>query len=80
MGLGVVAVASPITINNEIVDEGINGFLVKNNDWETALLNAIAHKNQFDKMGVAAKEKINSNYSFTGNFEKYFSFLAKSSF
>ena len=77
MGLGVVAIASPITINNEIVDDGINSFLVKNNDWESALLNAISNKNQFEKIGEAAKEKINRGYSFTGNFEKYYSFLTK---
>ncbi len=75
MGLGVVSIASAITANTEIIDDNKNGFLVYNNDWFDVLNKVISQRNRFKEIGKLAQEKIDLNYSFTGNHEKYFLFL-----
>src|SRR4029450_4729740 len=38
MGLGIVSIATALTVNREIVDDGVNGFLVEpGEDWEGSI-------------------------------------------
>lgn len=64
MSLGIPALVSPVGVNTTIVDNGVNGFICETeNDWygkiETLLNNAELRK----KMGEAARNKIQSDYS-----------------
>lgn len=77
MGLGIVSVASGVTVNTEIVDNEKDGFLVFDNNWQNILEKVIENKNQFGSLGLAAREKIITKYSFTSNFKLYLNFLKK---
>lgn len=75
MGLGIVSVASGITINKEIVDHGINSYLVEpNGDWE-AVLKHVIEKDDFGQIGKNAKAKVHNCYTFTANLNKYTNFI-----
>ena len=78
MGLGIVSVASAITVNKEIVNDNTNGFLVSDqkNDWETTLVKAINQYVNFPQVGKLAKETVINKYSFTANTTKYIEFIS----
>lgn len=76
MGLGIVSVASCITINKEIVEDGVNGFLVEpKGDWHEILVKVLKRKSEFATIGVAARSTIMNRYTFSANYTKYKSFL-----
>ncbi|MCB1024853.1 MAG: glycosyltransferase, partial [Acidobacteria bacterium] len=76
MGLGIVGVASSITINKEIVSDRVEGFLVDSDeDWTQVLLKVIELRDQFQEIGDAARRKINERYSFKANTQKYLTFI-----
>lgn len=80
MGLGIVSVASAITINEEIVSDGKDGFLVeKESDWLEVLSKVLSQKENYSKIGELAALKIKNNYSFTGNSSEYVGFIEKNS-
>lgn len=75
MGMGIVSVASDVTINSELVDNGVNSFLVKlGEDWKPVLEAAIMHPDKV-KMGGLARERIIKNYSFLSNEFDYIQFV-----
>jgi glycosyltransferase involved in cell wall biosynthesis len=76
MGLGIVSIASPITINTEIVDHEKNSFLAdKDDDWEFWITELLNGKIDMQKIGNAARLKINNNYTFNSNKENYLKFI-----
>ncbi|MFN5847013.1 MAG: glycosyltransferase, partial [Chitinophagales bacterium] len=76
MGLGVIGVASGVTINNEIIDDEWNGFIVKDeNDWEDVLLNVLKRKTDWSLIGKRARKKIKLKYSFDYYHQDYVSFV-----
>jgi len=76
MGLGIVSVASPITINKEIVDHQINSFLANDNEeWEFWLSQLLERKFDLQKIGEEARLKINSKYTFSANENNYINFI-----
>jgi glycosyltransferase involved in cell wall biosynthesis len=76
MGLGVVGVATAVTINREIIDDGVNGFLVEpDDDWEPALRRVIAAESSFSEIGKAARETVLNRYSFLAHREQYIAFV-----
>ena len=76
MGLGIVSIASGITVNNQIVSHGKDGFLVEpDGDWAKMLLEVISQKHRFHEIGAAAHEKIAASFSFNSNQKNYLSFL-----
>lgn len=79
MGLGIVSIASGVTINNEIVNDGVDSFLVKSKDeWQTVIEKCLAQRSSFQEIGRRAKESIHSRYTFEANVDKYVNFLQKS--
>jgi glycosyltransferase involved in cell wall biosynthesis len=77
MGLGIPSVASAITVNNEIVDDGINGWLVYDKgNWLEKLEEVITRTADFNTFGERAKLKIDSKYSYEANLQEYLSFLS----
>lgn len=78
MGLGIVSIANGITVNNEIVDDKINGFLVPaETNWEPYLMDVINQLESFPKIGSEARSKIEKHYTFNSNKNRYLAFLKK---
>lgn len=75
MGLGIIGLASPVTINREIIDDGVNGFLVENDDWKDSLNRIFAAHDQFQKIGTKARQTIVNNYSYTANRKNYLAII-----
>lgn len=64
MACGRPVVASPIGINQRIIDHGINGFLAETEeDWIRALRTLRDNRALRIKMGKAARQKVESEYS-----------------
>lgn len=77
MGLGIVGVATALTVNEEIVDDGVNGFLVEpDGDWEQALRRVLADEHRFGEIGRAARATVLERYSFAAHRGAYVSFIA----
>jgi|SRR5690554_5610897 len=78
MGLGIVSVASAITINCEIIDNEKSSFLVDlDKDWMPILIKLLDGEIDLQRVGQAAREKIIAEYTFEANSEKYIEFLRK---
>ena len=64
MSLGIPAVVSPVGVNSQIVDDGINGFVCDQpGEWEAKLTELLMRSDLRQKLGVAARAKIESAYS-----------------
>ena len=64
MACGVPVVASPVGVNKNIVDDGINGFLVSSFDeWEEANTKLLDNPKLVYEMGQAGRKKIEEQYS-----------------
>jgi glycosyltransferase involved in cell wall biosynthesis len=68
MALGIPAVASPIGVNKQIVDQGINGFLcTTQQEWYKAITTLIQQEDMRIRMGKLGQEKIQAIYSIQAN-------------
>lgn len=64
MALGMPALVSPVGLNTEIVDDGKNGFLCKNDkEWEEKMLLLLRNSSLRKELGQAARKKIETRYS-----------------
>ncbi|HSP07260.1 MAG TPA: glycosyltransferase family 4 protein, partial [Acidobacteriota bacterium] len=64
MSLGVPAVASPVGVNQEIVEDGVNGFLARSaEEWEQRLARLVADADLRRRMGAAARNRVVQDYS-----------------
>lgn len=64
MSLGIPAVVSPVGVNAEIVNNGINGFVCETGqEWEKCLTELLTHTTVREDMGKAARTKIQEKYS-----------------
>ena len=65
MACGLPVVASIAPANEEIVDDGVNGFLARSEDeWYFALEKLILNDEIRQKFGIAGRKKIEQNYSY----------------
>ncbi|MFY9607539.1 MAG: glycosyltransferase family 4 protein [Blastocatellia bacterium] len=79
MGLGIVSIASAVTVNSEIVDDGENGFLVyRESDWLRVIEDVLSRRSEFPRIGAAARKKIQSKFSFEANQQQYLDFIRSS--
>lgn len=77
MGLGIVSMATALTVNSEIIDEGENGFLVPADaDWIPYFEKVFQSRNQFAEIGRKSSERITDCYSYSSNKGKFISFLS----
>lgn len=68
MSLGIPAIVSPVGINSEIIDHGLNGYLCNSEEeWYDALYYLLEHPNEIIKMHDAARKKISDKYSVISN-------------
>lgn len=64
MACGLPVVASPVGVNSEIVEHGVNGFLAETpEDWSRALEALISNPELRKKMGLAGRKKVEESYS-----------------
>lgn len=64
MACGIPVVASPVGINNYIVNNSNSGFLAdKIDEWEKALLLLIKNPSKRRKFGLAGRKAVKNNYS-----------------
>jgi glycosyltransferase involved in cell wall biosynthesis len=76
MGLGIVSIASAVTINCEIIDDEENAFLVKEHDlWEEVISKVISNRKSWKEIGSNARNKVIAHYSFEANYTSLEKFL-----
>ena len=64
MACGLPVIASPIGVNSEIVEHGVNGFLVETDEeWESSLRTLMGDPELRHRMGQAGRAKIERQYS-----------------
>lgn len=64
MACGLPVVASPVGVNCEIVEHGVNGFLAETpEEWELALRTLSSDPELRKRMGKAGREKVEQQYS-----------------
>jgi glycosyltransferase involved in cell wall biosynthesis len=78
MACGLPAVASPVGINTEIVEEGKNGFLAASEEeWFEKLDRLVRHPELRLKLGGAGRAKVAAGYTLEHGFAKWQEILAE---
>ncbi|GGK57789.1 glycosyltransferase family 4 protein [Rufibacter glacialis] len=68
MALGIPALVSPVGMNTEVVDHGINGFICDEpSQWYSALEELLVNSSRRIELGKEARMKIESTYAVTAN-------------
>lgn len=63
MACGLPVVASPVGVNSEIVENGVNGFLASStNEWVSVLHKLAVDRDLRIKMGIAGRKKVEEQY------------------
>ena len=63
MAMGIPVVSSPVGANTEIIDDGVNGFLVDDSaSWTNAILALINNRDLRISMGKAGRKKVEQEY------------------
>lgn len=76
MALEIPALVSPVGVNEEIVDQGINGFHCStSNDWKERIIELIENPALRIKMGKAGRKKVIDKYSVESNAENFLDIL-----
>jgi glycosyltransferase involved in cell wall biosynthesis len=76
MASGIVGLASAVTVNQDIVTDGVDGFLVDaGGDWEAAIRRVLAQSERFAEIGRRARERVAAAYTFEAHLDAYAAFL-----
>lgn len=76
MGLGIVSVASAVSINEEILDCEECGFLARSKEeWEKILSEILKQKIDLSTYGANARKRIEKHFTTNSAFSKYETFL-----
>lgn len=74
MGLAIPTIMSPVGVNTEIIEDGVNGFLAETHDnWLDKLSQLIESAELRKKLGEAGRATVVARYSVKANKEKYLS-------
>jgi glycosyltransferase involved in cell wall biosynthesis len=77
MALGIPALVSPVGMNTEVVDHGLNGYLCQDQEeWYNYLERLIQEKELRISLGKAAREKVVQTYSVLANRENFLSLFS----
>ena len=72
MALGIPPVVSPVGMNNEVVQDGVNGFLCATPDeWHDCLTRLLNESALRQRLGEAARETVESHYSVIANTQNF---------
>lgn len=64
MACGLPVIASPVGVNTDIVEDGVNGFLADSEQaWRVALARLLSDEDLRTRMGRAGRKKVESSYS-----------------
>jgi glycosyltransferase involved in cell wall biosynthesis len=64
MACGLPVVASPVGVNRDIVEHGVNGFLAETDaEWRSAIETLLADADLRRRMGAAGRKKVEEHYS-----------------
>ncbi len=64
MACGIPVIASPVGVNSEIVEHGVNGFLANTpEEWRTAIAQLASDADLRIRMGAAGRARVESHYS-----------------
>jgi glycosyltransferase involved in cell wall biosynthesis len=78
MGLAIPTIMSPVGVNTEIIQHGVNGFLASTKrEWVDCLSELIDSANLRKKMGAAGRKTVENKYSVSANKEKYLVLFAQ---
>ncbi len=76
MSLEIPTIMSPVGVNTEIINDGVNGFLAENNrQWVEKLSALIESEELREKLGKAGRETIIENYSVDSQKDKYLKYF-----
>lgn len=76
MACGVATVMSPVGVNKQIIQQGINGFLAQSkSEWIEILSELIENKELRKKIGEAGRQTVIRNYSVIANRDAYLEIL-----
>jgi len=76
MGVGIPAVASPVGINREIINDGVNGFLADSEEqWIEKLSRLIENEALREKLGSMGRKTVEDRYSVKVNAPKLLEIL-----
>jgi len=68
MALGIPAVASPVGVNRDIIQDGINGYLCRTDSkWKQALTDLLQSREIRTRLGQAARQRVEKGYSVQAN-------------
>jgi glycosyltransferase involved in cell wall biosynthesis len=74
--VGVPVVCTPVGINGEIVEDGVNGFWARNEtEWEERLLRLIEEEGLRREMGINGRRTVEEGYSLEVNAPRLFSVI-----
>ena len=72
MALQIPSVMSNVGVNNEIIDNGKNGFLCESeDDWYSTLHELMSKPDLRKNIGIAGQETVKNTYSVKANQSKY---------
>ena len=72
MAVGIPAVASPVGVNAEIVQHGINGYLAASvSQWEETLESLLVDSQRRQRLGDQARRTVEARYSVAANAVRY---------
>lgn len=64
MACGIPVIASPVGVNSEIVEHGVNGFLAATDvEWQSALQALLSNPGLRRRMGSAGRKRVENSYS-----------------
>ena len=74
MAFEIPAVASPVGVNTTIIENGVNGYLCKNEtEWLECLEKLITNNALRNEIGIAGRKKVETNYSVSCNLSTFLS-------
>lgn len=78
MALEIPTIMSPVGVNTEIIQDGINGFLASSEqEWFDKLSLLIESKELREQVGKAGRKTVIENYSVEANKQKYLELFNK---
>ncbi len=63
MAVGIPGIGSNVGVNSDIIIEGKNGWLVKNNNWNQIIDEVIKNQHKLKNMAVFCRKFVENNYS-----------------
>ncbi|MEI7597016.1 MAG: glycosyltransferase family 4 protein [Bacteroidota bacterium] len=76
MAIEIPAIMSPVGVNKEIIEDGVNGFLANTEEeWILKLSQLIENKELRCKFGLAGRETVVNRYSYLSQKDRYIEFF-----